>query len=352
MDASEFIPMVVEAGAVSRKGDEKNMKRKLIAGLIIAVGLVVVTFTLCPEVMHQDCYCYPAPSKDIWVCNNYQATKAHIERNIQAGAYEYIGARTAGIAHTTEDYVLIYFQIDPQAKYSAFYPDCVDQPCFRIYIPSLGATGWIGGQEGLEREDITITTYEKLWQAPPFEPIACDQPTPNFPSGCALLLHYDKDNDGKLNDSEVGDSHHDFLSANITNEEYEFIYRLYNLPLAYNYRGSINALCPKCLVAPTPRATPSPASISDFEIKYPIIAFFESGHIVSLYEDGTAYTRIPDEGTFYGEWVEEEKTSLKIKYRTGDMTWSRTVHFALFSNYDAIFDPEGGNILGYWREIR
>ena len=241
------------------------MKIKLIGGLIIAVAFVlVVTFAVWPGVEHQDCYRYSY--KDTLVCNNYHATKAHIERNIQAGAYEYIGARMAGIAHTTEDYVLIYFQIDPQAKYSAFYPDCVDQPCFRIYIPSLGATGWIGRQEGLEREGITITTYEKLWQAPPFEPIACDQPTPNFPSGCALLLHYDKDNDGKLNDREVGDSHHDFLSANITNEEYEFIYRLYNLPLAYNYRGSINALCPMCLVAPTPRATPSPASISDFEI--------------------------------------------------------------------------------------
>ena len=322
------------------------MKMKLIAGLIIAVAFVlVVTFAVWPGVMHQDCYRYSY--KDTLVCNNYHATKTHIGSNIQAGTYEYIGARTAGIAHTTEDFVLIYFQIDPQA-YSGFHSDCVDQPCFRIYIPSLGTTGWIGGQEGLEREGITITSYEELWQAPPFEPIVCDQSTPNFPSGCALLLHYDKDNDGKLNNSEVRDTRHDFLAANITNEEYAFIYRLYNLPLAH---CSINALCPKCFVAPTPRATPSPASSSDFEIKYPLITFFESGHIVSLYEDGSAFTKIPDEGTFYGEWVIEEKTSSKIKYRTGDRTWSRTVHFVLFSNYDAIFDPEGGNILGYWREI-
>lgn len=327
------------------------MKMKLIAGLIIAVAFVlVVTFAVWPGVMHQDCYRYSY--KDTEVCNNYHATKAYIESNIQAGTYEYIGARTVGIAHTTEDYVLIYFQIDPQAEYSPMPLYCVDQPCFRIYIPSLGATGWIGKPEDLEREGITITTYEELWHGSPYKPVVCDQPTPNFPSGCALLLHYDKDNDGKLNGSEVDDSNLDLFTNNITNEEYAFIYRLYQLPLAYNYRSSINALCPNCYVVPTPRATPSPVSTSDFEIKYPLIAFFESGHIVSLYEDGSAYTKIPDEGTFYGEWVIEEKTSSKIKYRTGDRTWSRTVHFALFSNYDAIFDPEGENISGYWREIR
>ncbi|GAI43791.1 unnamed protein product, partial [marine sediment metagenome] len=38
-----------------------------------------------------------------------------------------------------------------------------------------------------ESEEKTLTA-----EAPP-SPITCDAPTPHFPSGCALLLHYDTD---------------------------------------------------------------------------------------------------------------------------------------------------------------
>ena len=72
-------------------------------------------------------------------------------------------------------------------------------------------------------------------------PITCDAPTPNFSSGCELLLHYDKNYDGLISLSELNQSYTDFESGVITEEEFDFVSDAY-------INGGINVVCPSCFL--------------------------------------------------------------------------------------------------------
>lgn len=75
-------------------------------------------------------------------------------------------------------------------------------------------------------------------------------------TGCKLLLHYDLDNDGKINLDELTQSHSDYETGIITEEEFDFVSDCY---LVGKYvdgewvrTGRINHedMCPGCWEAP------------------------------------------------------------------------------------------------------
>ena len=118
-----------------------------------------------------------------------------------------------------------------------------------------------------------------------------------------------------------------------------------------------------CIEEETPVSIPTPTPVSptsSFEIEYPVTAYFWAAQgaaaQVTLYEDGTAFTKHTLEGveaTGYGEWEIMEKTTSLIAYRfefnysTTDFTGSGVMYFALFSNHSAIVPHEAA---GYWSE--
>ena len=75
-------------------------------------------------------------------------------------------------------------------------------------------------------------------------PIACNSPTPNFDSGCALLLYFDTGNDGIISATERDAAWEAEFLGLITHSEAQFVEDAYNA-------GSINALCPGCFVVPS-----------------------------------------------------------------------------------------------------
>ena len=81
--------------------------------------------------------------------------------------------------------------------------------------------------------------------------ITCNGATPHHSSGCALLKHYDVDNDGKISDTEQFSARRDRddtrmgKADTLTSEEYNFVHTARD-------KLSINALCPGCTVAPPP----------------------------------------------------------------------------------------------------
>jgi len=72
-------------------------------------------------------------------------------------------------------------------------------------------------------------------------PLTCWDPTPNFVSGCDLLLVYDKDADGVISYAEAQKAIQDYYDGKITKEEAEFVVSCYN-----KYGGVINSMCPGC----------------------------------------------------------------------------------------------------------
>lgn len=72
--------------------------------------------------------------------------------------------------------------------------------------------------------------------------VTCDAPTSHFSSGCELLLHYDVDKDGLINLSELTQSHSDYESGIITEEEFDFVSDAY-------INGGINVICPDCFMS-------------------------------------------------------------------------------------------------------
>ena len=71
------------------------------------------------------------------------------------------------------------------------------------------------------------------------ETITCDGQCPKFDgTGCELLLYYDTNDDGIIDDSELNVAFKDAIAGTITADEYAFIRNSYNI-------GSINAL-PGC----------------------------------------------------------------------------------------------------------
>ncbi|MDI6810894.1 MAG: hypothetical protein QMD80_04360 [archaeon] len=126
---------------------------------------LTATPTPTPDV-HQGCYHgETVDGKEIWICNNYQATKAYIENSLRKGIPKDHGIGTIGIAHTTGNYVLIYMLADPEATNSVLPEECVHKAFFEIYDPSRNSAEDLGLLEHLEIEGITVTYYELIWQA-------------------------------------------------------------------------------------------------------------------------------------------------------------------------------------------
>ena len=67
----------------------------------------------------------------------------------------------------------------------------------------------------------------------------CTEPTAHFASGCVLLKHYDTNNDGKIDYSEISTAADDYSCDKITVVESDFVDGAF-------LEGSINALCPRC----------------------------------------------------------------------------------------------------------
>ena len=80
---------------------------------------------------------------------------------------------------------------------------------------------------------------------PPPTVITCNSPTPNFSSGCALLLYYNVQKDGVISGSDEFAASVHAGQGTITDEEYAFVQKARSA-------GSINALCPGCYTATTP----------------------------------------------------------------------------------------------------
>lgn len=79
--------------------------------------------------------------------------------------------------------------------------------------------------------------------------ITCSNPTVHYVSGCALLLAYDKDNDGNISKSEAMAAVDDFNAGIIADEEAGYII------LCYVDGGDINAVCPRCYMPTTVSVT-------------------------------------------------------------------------------------------------
>lgn len=75
-------------------------------------------------------------------------------------------------------------------------------------------------------------------------PITCDAPTPHYPSGRALLEHYDTDNDGKLTSSDHSRAFTDMVEMAITEAEYNFVDSLFAFAGSDPRYGDINSKCP------------------------------------------------------------------------------------------------------------
>lgn len=97
----------------------------------------------------------------------------------------------------------------------------------------------------------------------PEAPITCDGATPNFDTGCALLLYFDTDNNGIISAAERDNAWEAEFLGYITHNEAQFVEDAYNA-------GSINAPCPGCFVAPSlvisPTTHSSPSGGDTFAI--------------------------------------------------------------------------------------
>ena len=68
-----------------------------------------------------------------------------------------------------------------------------------------------------------------------------DNPTPHYANGCALLNHYDVDNDGTVSMMELMQAITDYNAGTITLQEFEFV------EAAWRYGpNGINMVCPGC----------------------------------------------------------------------------------------------------------
>ena len=67
----------------------------------------------------------------------------------------------------------------------------------------------------------------------------CDSPTVHYPTGCALVLHYDQNSDGEIGDMDALRAADDLGTGIITTEEMDFIAKAYAA-------NSILDLCPGC----------------------------------------------------------------------------------------------------------
>ncbi len=73
--------------------------------------------------------------------------------------------------------------------------------------------------------------------------ITCDEPTEHFASGCELLLHYDENNDGIIDEDELTKVREDNIAGLLNDCELASIRMCHSAT-------SINDLCPGCYVEP------------------------------------------------------------------------------------------------------
>ena len=94
--------------------------------------------------------------------------------------------------------------------------------------------------------------------------ISCTSATPHYSSGCALLLAYDRDNDGVISMSELFAATDDAEAGIITASEAKFVSDAYTA-------GVIDALCTGCYTPPyvppptnggDPSSSPTPKSLA------------------------------------------------------------------------------------------
>ena len=100
-------------------------------------------------------------------------------------------------------------------------------------------------------EIVDATKTMVITLTPPSAIISCTSPTPHYSSGCALLLAYDRDNDGIISFSERSAAIDDGNAETITASELKFVSDAYTA-------GSINALCTGCYTPPYVPPTPPP----------------------------------------------------------------------------------------------
>ena len=102
-----------------------------------------------PEELKWQEGCYYYGPRDVWICDNYQATKKFVQ-SIPTDYLISSDIDVVGIAHTTGNYVLVYAIPDIGSKV----------PFFEIYEPSEDWAHDLGSKEEVEELGITITSYE------------------------------------------------------------------------------------------------------------------------------------------------------------------------------------------------
>jgi hypothetical protein len=105
-------------------------------------------------VLNQGCYYYS--QRDVWICDNYIATKEFLQSFSTDDIMEQ-GVKEIGIINTTGNYVLMYSIGEIEGN---------DVQFFSIYAPSEEWAHDLGLKGDLEGLGIITTSYEVIWSMP------------------------------------------------------------------------------------------------------------------------------------------------------------------------------------------
>jgi len=140
--------------------------------------------------------------------------------------------------------------------------DDADLTIFKLAYPSkIGDANWNAAcdfNKNGEVDNFDFTEFAGHYGTtcpgvtpPPTTGITCNGATPHHSSGCALLKHYDVDDNGIISDSELFSARRDRddtrrgIADSLTTEEYDFVHEAHG-------KVSINALCTGCTSTTTP----------------------------------------------------------------------------------------------------
>ena len=162
--------------------------------------------------------------------------------------------------------------------------------------------------------------------------ISCTSATPHYSSGCALLLAYDRDNDGVISMSELFAATDDAEAGIITASEAKFVSDAYTA-------GVIDALCTGCYTPPyvppptnggdpSSTATPKSLEVGDHNItitksKYETVVAkinvsskgeVTCGSVTGVSGCGTGYPRVEASGTSVRVYMAEGEPSEVTSY--------------------------------------